>query len=95
MERVRLLALLLLMFRAGTMADDVYVDNVKGNDANDGAQATPVSTVAKGLELLKGGDTLHLAPNAEPYCGRVNLPYPKWAGTAESGLDGDSTVVAR
>ena len=48
-------------------AETIYVDNVKGDDANPGAEAKPFRTIAKGLKELKRGAMLKLVPNAEPY----------------------------
>lgn len=45
----------------------LYVDNVRGDDANDGTAARPFRTVRKGLDALQPGGTLRLVPNAEPY----------------------------
>jgi hypothetical protein len=45
------------------LAGDVYVDNLKGDDAT----GTPFRTIAKALAAMKEGDTLHLAKNPEPY----------------------------
>jgi hypothetical protein len=42
---------------------DVYVDNVKGDDAT----GAPFRTLAKAVAALKEGDVLHLAKNDEPY----------------------------
>ncbi len=53
---IRMLILLLLL-------GDVYVDNVKGDDAT----GKPFRTLAKAVAALKEGDVLHLAKNDEPY----------------------------
>ena len=50
-----------------------YVDNVKGNDSNDGSKERPVASIEKGLSLLKKSDRLEVAPNnGKPY----RRPYP-------------------
>jgi hypothetical protein len=52
---------------------DFYVNNVKGDDSDDGlaaekgARGGPVRTLSKGVSLLNPGDTLHLAVTDEPY----------------------------
>lgn len=57
-----MLGLLLLLL------GDVFVDNVKGDDAHDGrTAATAYRTLAKAVAALKEGDVLHLAKNDEPY----------------------------
>ena len=66
MKRIsRFLPLLVLVWSLS--AKDVYVDNVKGDDAAAGTQSAPVRTIQRGMELLASGDTLHLTPNTEPY----------------------------
>ena len=50
-----------------------YVDNVKGNDNNDGSKERPVASIEKGLSLLKQSDRLEVMPNnGKPY----RRPYP-------------------
>ena len=45
---------------SSTRAFDIRVDQVIGNDKNDGI-AKPVKTIARGLKLAQAGDTVHLA----------------------------------
>ena len=68
-------------------ARDIYVDNVGGNDKNNGLQAqgrgdtaSPVRTIAKALRLARAGDRIVLA-NAVPYHECVSL-----VGTRHSGF---------
>ena len=50
-----------------------YVDNVKGDDKNDGSEKHPVASIEKGLSLLKKSDRLEVAANnGKPY----RRPYP-------------------
>src|SRR5713101_8675509 len=69
MHTVRPLALSAIMFtvlltggvlspRAATAA--TYYVATTGNDANSGTQAQPFRTIAKGLTVLRTGDTLYL-----------------------------------
>ena len=65
----------------------LYVDNVRGDDANDGSAARPFRSVGKGLESLCPGGTLRLVPNAEPYREGVLI------GARHSGRPGAPTVI--
>jgi hypothetical protein len=69
------------------LAGDVYVDNVKGDDAT----GAPFRTIAKAVAALKEGDTLHLARNDEPYRESVVLERGGIAidgrGAVLTGLD--------
>ena len=51
-----LLQAIALLFTATLSAKTVYVDNIKGNDANPGSKEQPVATIQKGLSLLKTSD---------------------------------------
>jgi hypothetical protein len=65
------------------LSAEYYVDNVKGNDANQGTKEAPFKTFEKALKVLKGGDTLHLVHNEDqPYRGCLNI-NKKYSGTAE------------
>lgn len=62
-----------------------YVDNVKGNDSNDGSKERPVASIEKGLSLLKKSDRLEVAPNnGKPY----RRPYPGTYGKSYEVLHG-------
>lgn len=86
----------------GLHAATCYVDNVKGNDANDGSKEHPVASLEKGLVLLKKSDRLEVAPNGgKPY----RRPYPgvigkalrvTGGGTAESPMvvNGNGAVIS-
>lgn len=56
------------VFAAGT----VYVDNVRGDDRNDGSKERPVACVQKGLDLLEDSGTLEVVNTGKPY----QRPYP-------------------
>lgn len=45
------------------LAGDLYVDNLKGDDAT----GKPFKTIAKAIEAAKDGDVLHLAKTEAPY----------------------------
>lgn len=65
----------------------LYVDNVKGDDANDGSAARPFRTIARGLARLAPGGMLRLVANAEPYREGVSIT------AAHSGRPGAPTVI--
>ena len=67
-----LLQIIALLFTATLFAKTVYVDNVKGNDANPGSKEQPVATIQKGLSLLKTSDSLEVINTGKPY----QRPYP-------------------
>ncbi len=75
---------------AHLMAADVYVDNVRGTENGSGTKEAPFKTIGKALQILKGGDTLHLTPNENvPYEEVIDThPDAKWGGTA-----GNPTVI--
>ena len=55
-------------------AAEFYVDRWSGSDANDGAAPErAVATLARGVSLLRSGDTLVLASGSEPYFETLNL----------------------
>ncbi len=58
---------------------DYYLDNVKGNDANDGASGAPMATFKALESKLKPGDTVYLAPTGELY--RQDFVFRKAAGS--------------
>ncbi|MDO5565122.1 MAG: hypothetical protein Q4G59_00600 [Planctomycetia bacterium] len=67
---------------------DYYVDNVRGNDANDGlSDAKPFKTIRKAVPLLKPGDKLYLTKNATPYY--ENLRFVNHSGTKEKPIEVD------
>ena len=82
---------------------DIYVNNVAGDDKNNGLHAesqgdstSPVRTIAKALRLAGAGDRIELADLGEPYRECVSL-----VGTAHSGggrrvpfiLDGNGATL--
>ena len=68
-------------------ARDIFVDNIGGNDRNDGRHSrnegdtgSPVRTIAKALRLAQSGDRIVLAKSVEPYRECLSL-----VGTRHSG----------
>lgn len=76
---------------------DIYVDNLKGNDNNSGSKEQPIRTFKKCLTVLKGGDTLHLVPNSEPYREEFGMLTKKYSGTPEKPtvIDGHGAFLTR
>ena len=63
----RMIALAVALTALVSAAGELWVDNVKGDDGNPGTKAKPFRTMNRALKDLKGGWTLHLVPNKEPY----------------------------
>ncbi len=89
-----LVACLTLTFNLAYEADarDLYVNNVTGNDAQDGLVPTgtgsksgPVRSISRALQLAGKGDTIHVANTGDPYRESVSLQ-----GGNNSGLIGKS-----
>lgn len=96
---LRLLTLgLALCASWGVGAKTVYVDNVLGDDALDGASVAladgsgPVQTFERAVGLLEPGDLLSIAANAQPY--REGLVL-RLKGTPESPIviEGNGAVI--
>ncbi len=75
------------LLSATASAHDVYVDNVAGDDRNDGgspeatgATAGPVRTLRRGTQLAGPGDTLHIANRGVPYYESMTLAGSKHSG---------------
>ena len=79
-----------------------YVDNVKGNDRNDGSRERPVASIEKGLSLLKKCDRLEVAPNngkpyRRPYQGIYGKSYAvQHGGTPDKPMviNGNGAVIS-
>jgi len=93
-RRIFFLGALACLALATASAKDFYVDNIKGNDANDGSEAAPFKTVQKSAALAEAGDTIYLVANSEPY--REPAINFKKSGTAEAPivLDGRGAVLS-
>lgn len=77
-------------------ATEYYVDNVRGSDTAPGTSAKPFQTIEAGVNALKGGDSLHLVPNEQPYTGIIQLGNGK-GGTPEQPtvIDGHGALLSR
>ena len=79
-----------------------YVDNLKGNDSNNGSKERPVASIEKGLSLLKKSDRLEVAPNngkpyRRPYPGTYGKSYEvHHGGTADNPMviNGNGAVIS-
>lgn len=60
MPRCRSILLSALLFGSPSFATTFYADATQGKDTDPGTLALPVKTLAKGMGLVKGGDTLLL-----------------------------------
>ncbi|MCE9556521.1 MAG: DUF1565 domain-containing protein, partial [Planctomycetes bacterium] len=79
--------LLLALVAAPAPAEDIFVNNLAGQDAADGRatagssqQSGPVRTIARALALAKAGDRIVLAKTEEPYREAVGLGGPRNSG---------------
>jgi hypothetical protein len=89
-----LFAVLLLIAGLSLSGAEYYIDNVKGNDANQGTKEAPFKTFEKVLKVFKGGDTLHMVHNeGHPYRDRLVLAG-RYYGTAEKRtvIDGHGAI---
>ncbi len=80
------LVALVLALQDRVVGRDYFVDNRSGDDALDGlviqpvgGDAGPVRSIARALERVQAGDTIHLAPG-EPYYETLSLAGPRFGG---------------
>ena len=85
-----------------TAAPTLYVDNLKGSDANDGSREKPLASIERACKLVKTGGRIEVADTGTPY----SLPYGGpgrerglrllTGGTADSPLvvEGNGAVVS-
>jgi hypothetical protein len=59
---IAFLPMLLMFSQTGAQAANTYFVATDGNDSNPGTEAQPFKTLAKGVSLLKPGDTLVVKP---------------------------------
>lgn len=92
----------LLAFVTSASGRDIYVDNVSGDDRNNGAKAEPGSieagplrTIARALWIAHPGDRIVLVKNDEPYREMVCLIGPRNSGTEEEPfiIEGNGAVI--
>jgi len=91
-----------------SFARDFYVDNVQGDDRNDGlaqfrgtSGSGPFKTIARALRKVDGGDRVFLAKNADPYRESITLEGRNCSGNSFQAfqligngatLDGSTTI---
>ena len=82
---------------SGLCAAELYVDNVRGDDGNPGTKEKPFRTFKKSLRILRGGDTLNLVPNREPYTELFGELKKDKSGTKEKPtvIDGHGARLTR
>lgn len=86
-----------VLFLQAALAAEYYVDNINGSDANPGSKDQPFQTFKKSLEVLKGGDTLNLVPNEQPYTEKFGQLTKKYSGTPgqPTVIDGHGAKLTR
>lgn len=96
MSRISVCASLLLLLSCSTVqARDIYVDNIAGDDRNNGSQAMggavdtgPLKTIGRALWIAHAGDRIVLTKNTEPYREMVSMIGPR-----NSGLENQPFVI--
>lgn len=69
-----LAASFMMLFAAGTaMATDIHVATT-GNDSNDGAEAAPLATISKALEIVQPGDRILIHEGTYNITKRLKIP---------------------
>lgn len=95
-------AAILSLVTSVALARDIYVDNIGGDDRNNGSQAQggavdtgPLKTIARALWIAHAGDRIVLTKNAEPYREMVCLIGPRNSGFEETPfiLEGNGAVI--
>ncbi len=71
MKRFLTFAAIATLCASAAWAADFYVNGTTGNDSNDGSSASPVATIAKGIELASAGDNVNVA--AGTYAGAIDI----------------------
>jgi hypothetical protein len=103
MSRTFITVVLWLVSLSGAvLARDIYVDNVNGDDRNNGSQADagpakvgPLKTIGRALWIAEAGDRVVLAKNDEPYREMVCLIGPRNSGFQETPftIEGNGAVL--
>lgn len=101
MRRLYLAILCFSLATAEAAARDLFVDNVLGDDLNDGLATDtagfggPVRTVRRALEIAIPGDRIVLAKNDEPYRETISLSTARHCGNGLRPLviDGQGAIL--
>ena len=72
-----LFSLLLILLFCGTHAEIIYVNNVTGNDKNNGSKSAPVAGISRALKLVKKSGIIDVANTGKVY----QSPYPGPGGS--------------
>lgn len=84
------------------LARDIFVDNLNGDDRNNGTQATPgpsrigpLKTIGRATWIAEAGDRIVLAKHDEPYREMVCLIGPRNSGFQETPftIEGNGAVL--
>lgn len=87
---------------AAAQARDIFVNNISGDDRNQGftavpsgAQGGPCRTITKALRLAEKGDRIVLAKNDEPYRESITLQAGRHSGIPSSPfvIEGNGAVL--
>lgn len=88
--------MLFLLLLSGTLAArNIYVNNLNGNDTNDGvSENTALQTIARAQTLLTAGDTIHLCNTGTVY--REVFGFSKLVGKPDAyvTVDGHGATVS-
>jgi hypothetical protein len=101
----RLYALLIgcVLVAGSAFANEIFVDNSMGRDANDGempdlsdARTGPVRTLSRAVQLAKMGDTIVLTNNGIPYYDSLSLTGERHSGTPYQPfvIDGNGATLS-
>lgn len=102
MSRLIYLISLLVALCSVVNARDIHVDNVAGDDRNNGSQAGggavdtgPLKTIARALWIAHAGDRIVLTKNAEPYREMLSVIGPRNSGLDDSPfvIEGNGAVI--
>ena len=89
----RIVCCLVLSCAWSGSARDIHVSNTNGHDDRSGESSHPLRTIANAIRLAKAGDTIHLAPTAEPYREMIHIRDHSGEPGRPIVLDGHGAVV--
>lgn len=102
MSRLLYLISLLVALCSAANASDIHVDNVAGDDRNNGSQAGggavdtgPLRSISRALWIAHAGDRIILTKNAEPYREMLSVIGPRNSGLDDSPfiIEGNGAVI--
>src|SRR6188768_328561 len=103
MSRTFITVVLWLVSLSGAvLARDIHVDNVNGDDRNNGSQSVaggvdegPLKTIGRALWIAQAGDRVVLTKNDEPYREMVCLIGPRNSGFQDTPftIEGNGAVL--